>query len=257
MTEVDVPVPPLSAAQVFGPREDLARAYVGLLADTGISHGLIGPREVPRLWDRHVLNCAVIQELLPPNALCADIGSGAGLPGLALAIARPDITMHLVEPLQRRARWLDVAVAELGLSGVTVHCSRADALHGVLTVDVVTARAVAELATLGQWCLPLLPPGGRLLAIKGSKAEGELAEAWPALQRLGCQGGSVRECGGSIIDPPTRVVEVIAGSAPSSGKGRARPRSARTQQRKARAAAARRHRGGFSPTGADEASPSN
>ena len=227
MTEVDVPVPPLSAAQVFGPREELARAYVGLLADTGISHGLIGPREVPRLWDRHVLNCAAIQELLPPNALCADIGSGAGLPGLALAIARPDITMHLVEPLQRRARWLDVAVAELGLSGVTVHCSRADALHGVLTVDVVTARAVAELATLGQWCLPLLPPGGRLLAIKGSKAEAELAEAWPALQRLGCQAGSVRECGGSIIDPPTRVVEVIAGSAPSSGKGRARPPSAR------------------------------
>ena len=106
MTEVDVPVPPLSAAQAFGPREELARAYVGLLADTGISHGLIGPREVPRLWDRHVLNCAVIQELLPPNALCADIGSGAGLPGLALAIARPDITMHLVAPLQRRAPWL-------------------------------------------------------------------------------------------------------------------------------------------------------
>ena len=151
--------------------------------------------------------------------------------------------MHLVEPLQRRARWLDVAVAELGLSGVTVHCSRADALHGVLTVDVVTARAVAELATLGQWCLPLLPPGGRLLAIKGSKAEAELAEAWPALQRLGCQAGSVRECGGSMIDPPTRVVEVIAGSAPSSGQGRARPPSARPPPRQARAAAAPRPRG--------------
>lgn len=238
MTQVDpppAPPAPPAAAQVFGAREDLAKAYVAMLADTGISHGLLGPREVPRLWDRHVLNCAVVQELLPANSLCADIGSGAGLPGLALAIARPDVTMHLVEPLQRRARWLEIAVAELGLDGVTVHCRRADALHGSLTVEVVTARAVAELGTLAQWCLPLLPAGGRVLAIKGSKADAELAQARPVLRRLGCEVGSVRECGATTIDVPTRVVELIAGMAPSPGKRRSGPGSARAVERQARA----------------------
>ena len=100
------PIPPIppGAAGVFGERVGLATAYVALLADTGISHGLLGPREVPRLWDRHVLNCAVVAELIEADATCADVGSGAGLPGLALAIARPDVTMHLIEPLSRRAR---------------------------------------------------------------------------------------------------------------------------------------------------------
>ena len=239
MTQVDPPptppAAPEAATQVFGDRLDLATAYVALLAGTGISHGLLGPREVPRLWDRHVLNCAVVQELLPPDAICADIGSGAGLPGLALAIARPDVTMHLVEPLQRRARWLEVAVAELGLAGVTVHCSRAEALHGSLTVQIVTSRAVAELGTLGQWCLPLLPPGGRVLAIKGSKAEAELTAAWSGLTRLGCQHGSVRECGAAVIETPTRVVELLAGSAPSSSNRRTGAPSARAGRRKERA----------------------
>lgn len=200
------PAPPAGAAEVFGAGLEVATAYVAMLADTGISHGLLGPRERPRLWDRHVLNCAVVAELVEPGARCADIGSGAGLPGLALAIARPDLTMHLIEPLSRRARWLEQAVATLGLGRVTVHCCRADALHGMLRVDVVTARAVAKLPVLAQWGFPLLAPGGRLLAIKGSTAQVEVEQSWPALQRVGVAQAVVKECGVGRVEPATRVV---------------------------------------------------
>ena len=204
------PIPPIppGAAGVFGERVGLAAAYVELLADTGISHGLLGPREVPRLWDRHVLNCAVVAELIEADATCADVGSGAGLPGLALAIARPDVTMHLIEPLSRRARWLETTIAALDLRNVTVHCCRAEALHSSFMAAVVTARAVANLTTLGEWCLPLVSPGGRVLAIKGSKAEEELGAAWPTLRKCGVASAVVRECGVGVVDPPTRVVDL-------------------------------------------------
>ncbi len=213
MTTAQLPPVPAVARAVFGERLEVAAAYVALLADTGISHGLLGPREVPRLWDRHVLNCAVLSELVGPDETCIDVGSGAGLPGLAVAIARPDLQVVLVEPLARRARWLEHAVGHLGLTGVQVRCCRAEALHGTVSAPVVTARAVANLTTLAGWCLPLVSAGGRLLAIKGARAGEELAESITALQRLGVVGAEVRQCGVGIVDPATQVVELVAGQA--------------------------------------------
>ncbi len=220
-----MPAAPPEVEVVFGARRDLAVAYVGLLADTGVSHGLLGPREVARLWTRHVLNCAVVGELIEPGSVCADVGSGAGLPGLALAIARPDLTMHLVEPLQRRVRWLESAVTRLGLTNVSVHAHRAEAMSDTLSVDVVTARAVSNLTTLGGWCLPLLSPHGRLLAIKGERAAEELAEAWPALRRMGVVSHRIALCGHDVVEPMTRVVELrrgalTAGTGSPSGRRR-------------------------------------
>ena len=139
-----VPPTPTVAATVFGPRLDMAEAYVALLADTGISHGLIGPREAPRLWDRHVLNSAVVQPVFAEGARVADIGSGAGLPGIPLAIARPDLQMVLVEPLLRRTTWLTSTIEALGLTNVEVHRGRAESLWGAERFRHVTARAVAR-----------------------------------------------------------------------------------------------------------------
>src|SRR5262245_4488693 len=128
-TSPGVPETPSAAAQVFGAQLELAERFVAVLADTGISHGLIGPREASRLWDRHVLNCAVVKDAIPASderQRVIDVGSGAGLPGLALAIARPDLDLHLVEPLARRTAWLSGTVAQLGLTNVTVHTARAE-----------------------------------------------------------------------------------------------------------------------------------
>ncbi|MBD4677727.1 16S rRNA (guanine(527)-N(7))-methyltransferase RsmG, partial [Xanthomonas citri pv. citri] len=136
------------------------------LADTGIEWGLIGPREAPRLWERHVQNCAVVEELLPQGALVADVGSGAGLPGLCLALARPDCQFLLIEPLERRVEWLDRVVADLGLENVDVIRGRAEQVSGNLDVDVVTARAVSALKTLVPLTMPMLQGAGELLAIK-------------------------------------------------------------------------------------------
>ncbi len=163
-----------------------SRRYADLLASDGVVRGLIGPREVPRLWDRHLVNCALLTTALPRDASVADIGSGAGLPGLVVALARPDVRMSLVEPLLRRTTFLDEVVATLGLDNVVVRRDRADALHGQQTFDVVTARAVAPLERLLGWCMPLVEPSGALLAMKGDSAEQEVAEARVTLARLGC-----------------------------------------------------------------------
>ncbi|WP_367652480.1 16S rRNA (guanine(527)-N(7))-methyltransferase RsmG [Intrasporangium sp.] len=173
---------------MFGSRLGLAERYVALLATTGIDHGLIGPRERPRLWDRHVLNCAVVADLIPeagPGQRVIDVGSGAGLPGLVLAIARPDLDVHLVEPLARRTAWLTVAVADLGLPNVTIHTARAETLWGKLTAPWVTARAVTGIVRLAEWTLPLLEVPGQVLALKGSSGPAELVEAEAELRRLG------------------------------------------------------------------------
>ena len=201
-----MPETPAGAGRVFGERVALAEAYVGLLADTGLSHGLIGPREVPRLWDRHVLNCAVVAELVPHGAVVADVGSGAGLPGIPLAIARADLHVLLIEPLLRRTRWLDAVVADLGLTNVEVRRARAEDLAGALTVDVVTARAVSRLATLAGWCAPLLGPGGVFLALKGASAEAELASDAAQLRSAGLVAAEVVHRGVGLVDPPTTVV---------------------------------------------------
>ena len=216
-----VPPTPAGAVRVFGDRLALAEAFTALLSDSGVSHGLIGPREVPRLWDRHVLNCAVLQEAIPPDAAVIDVGSGAGLPGLALAIARPDLDIHLVEPMLRRTTWLSEAVQSLGLSNVTVHRGRAEELWGTLSAPVVTARAVARLGELGRWCLPLLEAGGSLLALKGSSAAEELEADRAQLRRLGAVEDELITVGEGVTDPPTTVVRVrIAARVPGRPAGK-------------------------------------
>src|SRR4051812_1196632 len=166
-----------AAEALFGPRLPLAVAYADALATSGAERGLIGPREVPRIWDRHLLNCVVLAELISADVELADVGSGAGLPGLPIAIARPDVTVSLVEPLLRRVVWLREVVEELGLSNVEIIRGRANVVaEAGQAFDVVTARAVAPLTGLLELCLPLVRPGGELLAMKGESAAEELSE---------------------------------------------------------------------------------
>jgi 16S rRNA (guanine527-N7)-methyltransferase len=225
-TPLTPPAAPEGAAAVFQDRLVLAEAFVGVLADTGVSHGLVGPREVPRLWDRHVLNCAVIEDAFPVGARLVDIGSGAGLPGVALAIARPDLEVHLVEPMLRRTTWLQKVVSDLDLAGVTVHRGRAEELAGRLSAPWVTARAVARLGKLAGWCVPLLEPRGTLVAMKGRTAAEELTEDAPALRRLGLAEGVVTAHGGAVLDEPVLTVDLrLTGEQSMPGGRRARRRS--------------------------------
>jgi 16S rRNA (guanine527-N7)-methyltransferase len=214
------PAAPSGAAAVFGDHVATAEAFVAILADTGVSHGLIGPREVPRLWDRHVLNCAVIQDAFPPRARVIDVGSGAGLPGLALAIVRPDLDLHLVEPMLRRTTWLSDTVTALGLSNVTVHRGRAEEFAGTLAAPWVTARAVARLDKLARWCVPLLEEHGSLVAMKGRSAAEELAEDRPALSRMGLVDAVVREHGSQLLEEPVLTVDLMFVPRPVKGAKR-------------------------------------
>jgi 16S rRNA (guanine527-N7)-methyltransferase len=197
-----------AAVTVFGDRLDRAEAYWHLLATGGVERGLIGPREVDRLWARHILNCAVIGQLIADGESVVDIGSGAGLPGVAIAIAKPDLRVTLVEPLLRRATFLEEVVAELDLD-VAVVRGRAEekAVRKIVgDVDVATSRAVAPLDRLGKWCTPLLRPGGRLLAVKGSTAAEEIATHQGTLNRIGLARLKVEMCGVGLVPVPTTVV---------------------------------------------------
>jgi 16S rRNA (guanine527-N7)-methyltransferase len=202
--DVSRETPPPHAAGVFSSRLPVAEQYAHILATDGVVKGLIGPREVPRIWDRHVMNSAVVVPRIPHGASVADIGTGAGLPGLVWAIARPDLHVTLVEPLLRRTTFLDEAVRSLGLDNVTVLRARAEDVPD--TYDVVTARAVAALDKLGRWCLPLVRPGGVLLALKGRTAQEEVAAAAATLRRLGATTIVVATYPNG--DVPTTVVEV-------------------------------------------------
>lgn len=200
-----------AAAAVFGDRLAEAIAFAELLATVGTVRGLIGPREAPRLWERHLINCGVVSEIIPPGTSLVDVGSGAGLPGIVLAIARPDLRITLVEPLARRTAFLSEAVALLGLGEtVAVVRGRAEDVTDTLdAADVVTARAVAPLDRLAGWCLPLAVIGGRVLALKGTTAAAEVAEHGAAVTRQGGSLPRVRSCGASVIDSPTTVVEIV------------------------------------------------
>jgi len=183
----ETPSTPEVARRAFSSaRLSVAEAYAALLATDGVVRGLIGPREAPRLWDRHLVNCALLGELLPEEATVCDIGSGAGLPGLVLAIARPDLRMTLVEPLLRRTTFVDEVVEGLALDNVEVVRGRAEALHGERTFDVVTSRAVAPLDRLLTWSMPLVAPTGALVAMKGTSVADEVESARPELARWGC-----------------------------------------------------------------------
>lgn len=199
-------------------RESLA-AYADLLATAGVERGLIGPREVPRLWDRHLLNCAVAVPLVPEGADVIDVGSGAGLPGIVWGIVRSDITVICLEPLQRRANFLEEVITELGLAGrVQVVRARAeDIVRGrgpvtSLRARVVTARAVAPMERLAGWTVPLVQPGGELLALKGRSAAEEVEGSRGVLERLGVVSVEIVECGAGAVDPVTTVVRAVKAS---------------------------------------------
>lgn len=182
----------------------LAR-FAAWLAGAGVERGFLGPREVDRIWDRHIGNCAVVEELIPANSKVFDIGSGAGLPGVVLAIVRPDISMGLIEPLMRRSEFLTEVVTDLGLSDrVTVMRGRAEELKGQ-TAQIVTARAVAPLGKLLTWALPLTAKNGQILAMKGSSAATEIVDAKDMLQGRNAE---IVLCGQNIVDPLTTVVRV-------------------------------------------------
>lgn len=199
-----------TAERLFGTRRPLAQRYVDLLTEHGVVRGLIGPREVDRLWERHVLNSAVVAELIPTGATVVDVGSGAGLPGVPLALARPDLTLTLLEPMARRIAWLAEVITDLEID-VTIVRGRAEepAIRRQLGMaDVVTARAVAPLAKLAAWCLPLVRPGGLLLALKGDSASEELTRDADLVRRAGGSEQSVVSCGAGVVPVPTTVIVV-------------------------------------------------
>ena len=205
----ETPSAPEVARRAFpSDRLAAAEAYAALLATDGVARGLIGPREVERLWDRHLVNCALLGGAIPPEVSVCDVGSGAGLPGLVLAIARPDLAVTLVEPLLRRTTFLEEACAALGLDNVEVVRGRAEALHGERTFDIVTSRAVAPLERLLGWSMPLVAPTGALVAMKGSSVADEIAAAAAVLHSLGCADPEVLEVGGELGVPATTLVRV-------------------------------------------------
>lgn len=223
---------PAEADDVFGEALPVAVHYARILADQGVLKGLIGPREVERLWERHLINCAVVAELIPENSTVIDLGSGAGLPGLVLAIVRSDLSVTLLEPLLRRTTFLSACVEELRLPNVEVRRARAEDVIGDYAADVVTARAVAPLDRLSMWAVPLLRPGGQLLALKGERAAGELEEATPVLHKLGVRTTELLQVGQGKVDPPTTIVRVVAeGARAASGTTGAPPQRAKEQAR--------------------------
>jgi 16S rRNA (guanine527-N7)-methyltransferase len=211
MTDVsrETPSTPEVARRAFSSeRLALAERYVELLATAGVERGLIGPREAPRLWDRHVLNCLAVGSLVRPGATVVDLGSGAGLPGLVLAIGRPDLSITLVEPLLRRTVFLEEVVDELALQRVRVVRGRAEEQHGRGQFEVVTARALAPLTRLVGWGMPLVAAGGRLLAMKGSSAADEIREAASVLREHSCAAPEILQVTGPDGSSTATVVRV-------------------------------------------------
>ena len=195
---------------MFGDTLGKAREFAGLLASQGVSRGLLGPREAGRIWERHLLNCAVVADLVPSRGELVDIGSGAGLPGVVLAMLRPGIRVVLLEPMLRRTRFLSECADSLELANVTVMRARAE--DAAMAADVATARAVAPLGRLAGWAAGLVRPGGVILAIKGQGAEDELRAARPALRRLGVPSAEVLRVGHGRVVPATTVVRVVTGA---------------------------------------------
>ena len=202
----EVPPPPDAARAIFGSALPVVEAYARLLAGPGVERGLIGPAEAPRLWDRHLLNSAAVAELVPDSCVLADIGTGAGLPGLVLAILRPRARVILVEPMARRTVFLLEAAGQLGLENIEVRRGRAEDFTGQIRADVVTARAVAGLDKLAVLASGVARPGGLVLAIKGRSAAGELDRARPVLRKLGATEVQLVQAGLGLLSEPATVI---------------------------------------------------
>jgi 16S rRNA (guanine527-N7)-methyltransferase len=212
------PPPPPSAERVFGAALPLAEQYVARLASDGVVRGLIGPREVSRLWERHVLNSAAVAEAIPEGARVVDVGSGAGLPGIPLGLARPDVALALVEPMARRVEFLEEAVAALASEGrhrwrvVRGRAEERSVVAAVGEVDVVTARAVAPLPRLVGWCRGLMRPGSQLVALVGARALDELPGMVAELEAAGMRNVHPRAVGAELGDAATTVVVMTRGA---------------------------------------------
>ncbi|MGL3197911.1 MULTISPECIES: 16S rRNA (guanine(527)-N(7))-methyltransferase RsmG [Curtobacterium] len=208
MTEAPSPeleVEPAAAATLFGDRLDLARSFTDELARRGEELGLIGPLELPRLWTRHILNSALLAPLLEARGRVADVGSGAGLPGLVLAIARSDVQFTLIEPMERRCDWLTAEVDRLGLDNVTVVRARAEDVADDIVVDQVTARAVSALSKLIPLTVPLVRSGGQLILMKGARVDDEIEKARKVILRKRLSDVEVLELGDGVVEETTRV----------------------------------------------------
>jgi 16S rRNA (guanine527-N7)-methyltransferase len=203
--DFELEVEPASAAAIFGAGIGQARDYATNLVLDADLLGLLGPREMPKLWTRHILNSAVVSELLKAGETVADVGSGAGLPGIPMAIARPDVDFTLIEPMERRANWLVKQVEELELKNVQVLRARAEEVPAA-AFDVVTARAVSALPKLLRMTVPLLKAGGRVLALKGSKAQDEIQEAKSLQKKLKIADFNIVYTGATQLAEPTLVV---------------------------------------------------
>jgi 16S rRNA (guanine527-N7)-methyltransferase len=202
---------PAAAVAIFGDQIDQARSFAQTLANDSDELGLLGPRELDKLWSRHILNSAVVAELVRPGDKVADVGSGAGLPGIPMAIARPDAQFVLIEPMERRSTWMLEVVEDLGLKNVRVLRSRAEDVTEQ-DFDIVTARAVAALDKLLKMCVPLLKPGGALIALKGSKAAEEIANSKKLEKKLGISRFEILVCGEKFLPEPTSVVKTTLDS---------------------------------------------
>ena len=208
--ELEIEPEPAAAAAIFGPGIELARAYTNRLAKDSETFGLLGPRELPRIWSRHVINSALLSELVPDESLVADVGSGAGLPGIPMAIAQPKAHFTLIEPMERRANWLSAVVVDLGIKNVDVIRARAEEVSRT-DFDIVTARAVAALDKLLKLLTPLTRGSNlkTVLALKGSRAPEEIAEAKPRLQRLGFGEPDILTLGLGKAPETATVVRII------------------------------------------------
>ena len=205
------------AAEMFGDSLPQADKYAALLTGVGVERGVVGPAEADKIWDRHILNCGAVARLVPAKSTVVDLGSGAGLPGIVLAILLPNVRMTLLEPLARRVEFLEECVAVLGLTNVQVVRGRAEDLAGRMLADVVTSRAVAPLDKLAGLSVGLARPGGRVLAIKGSSADAELVKARPVLARMGVTDARVVQAGSADGGATATVVTFTAPEHRSSG----------------------------------------
>jgi 16S rRNA (guanine527-N7)-methyltransferase len=231
---VTAPIPPEVARRIFDDQLATAQVYANFLTGPGVERGLIGPAEATRVWDRHLLNSAVLAELIPPDATLADLGSGAGLPGVVLAILLPQAQVRLVEPMARRTLFLSECVAALGLTNVEVIRGRAEELAGVISADVVVSRAVAKLRKLAPLAAGLARPGGEVLAIKGASAEDEIRDAQVVLDQVAAGGAEVVTVGAEILSQPTTVVRFVTSSRMARPAVGGRPGAPRQDTRRRR-----------------------